>query len=144
MKIAAVTDDGITLSEHFGQATRYVVMTVVEDRVVNREERAKPACEHHHGADAHDGADAHEHHHDHAQAQESAHGTDTEDEGPDLHTRMTNVIADCEAVIVRGVPRPMYQHLVSTGIRPLITSIPAIDDAMDAYLAAAQSEQTAH
>jgi predicted Fe-Mo cluster-binding NifX family protein len=135
MKIAAVTDDGVTLSEHFGQATRYVVTTVVEGRVVSREERAKPACDHHHNAET---ESAH-HDHPHAETDDGGHL----DEGPDLHTRMTDVIADCEAVIARGVPRPMYNHLVGAGIRPLITCIETIDDALDAYLAAVASEQPA-
>ncbi|RME39883.1 MAG: dinitrogenase iron-molybdenum cofactor biosynthesis protein, partial [Thermoflexia bacterium] len=54
MKIAAVSDDGVTISPHFGRAPFYVVVTVEEGRIVGREVREKMghahfAGEHHHG-----------------------------------------------------------------------------------------------
>jgi len=42
MKIAAITDDGVTISQHFGRAPYYAVLTVEEGRVVRRELREKP------------------------------------------------------------------------------------------------------
>ena len=129
MKIAAVTDDGTTISRHFGSATYYVVSTVENGRVVRREQRQKPACEHHAGNHVHHDEAVHVEH-DHVNG----------DHSPDLHARMTDVIADCEAVVAGGIPRPMYQHLIGAGIRPLLTDIPAIDDAVAAYLAASPAE----
>jgi len=41
MKIAAVSDDGVTLSQHFGRAPLYVVVTVENGQVVDRETREK-------------------------------------------------------------------------------------------------------
>ena len=34
MKIAAVSDDGTTISQHFGRAPFYVVVTVEDGRIV--------------------------------------------------------------------------------------------------------------
>jgi predicted Fe-Mo cluster-binding NifX family protein len=41
MKIAAVSDDGTTISAHFGRAPFYVVVTVEDGRIVARETRDK-------------------------------------------------------------------------------------------------------
>jgi hypothetical protein len=41
MKIAAITDDGTTISQHFGRAPYYAVFTIEEDQIVNREMRDK-------------------------------------------------------------------------------------------------------
>ncbi len=121
MKIAAVTDDGTTVGRHFGQATGYVVYTVENGRIAGREVRAKPACAHSHG-------------HEHAEA---AHEEPAGNGGErDLHSQMTDVIADCEAVVARRIPPPMFRHLVATGIRPLVTDILLADDAINAFLAA--------
>ena len=41
MKIAAITDDGNTISQHFGRAQYYLVATVENGQIVNREMRNK-------------------------------------------------------------------------------------------------------
>ena len=41
MKIAAVTEDSITISQHFGRAPMYLVVTVEDGRIVSRETRDK-------------------------------------------------------------------------------------------------------
>ena len=38
-KIAAVSDDGVTISAHFGRAPIYVVVSVDEGKVLSRETR---------------------------------------------------------------------------------------------------------
>jgi len=37
MKIAAVSDDEITISQHFGRAPFYIVVTVEDGKIVNME-----------------------------------------------------------------------------------------------------------
>lgn len=123
MKIAVATDDGVSVGRHFGQATGYIVYTVSEGRVVGRELRAKPACDHHSGAEGGEASPSHD--------QEPA-GS----EGRDLHGEMTDVIADCEAVAAGAIPPPMVRHLVARGIRPLVTDITLADEAVSAFLAA--------
>ena len=41
MKIAVITDDGKTISQHFGRALHYQVLTIEEGKVVDREMRDK-------------------------------------------------------------------------------------------------------
>jgi len=41
MKIAAISDDGTTISQHFGRAPLYVVVTVEEGKIVGQETRDK-------------------------------------------------------------------------------------------------------
>jgi predicted Fe-Mo cluster-binding NifX family protein len=111
MKIAAVTDDGVTIHSHFGQAPYFQVLTIENNQIVAREQRAKPA--HQHGA--HD-----EHHH--------AAGGDTHAQG------MAAVIADCQVLLARGMGQPAYAALQAAGIQPILTVRETIDDAAQAYL----------
>jgi predicted Fe-Mo cluster-binding NifX family protein len=39
MKIAAITDDGKTISQHFGRAPYYLVVTVENGQIVDHTER---------------------------------------------------------------------------------------------------------
>ncbi|GAI71759.1 unnamed protein product, partial [marine sediment metagenome] len=41
MKIAAITEDGATISQHFGRAPLYVVATVENGEIINKETRDK-------------------------------------------------------------------------------------------------------
>ena len=41
MKIAAVSDDGTTISQHFGRAQYYVVVTVEDGQLTDHETRDK-------------------------------------------------------------------------------------------------------
>jgi predicted Fe-Mo cluster-binding NifX family protein len=52
MKIAAITEDGTTISQHFGRAPLYVVVTVEDGKIVNKETRNKAG--HHTFAAQHD------------------------------------------------------------------------------------------
>jgi len=80
MKIAAITEDGTTVSQHFGQAPLYVVTTVEEGRVVNKETRDKTG---HHSFVAH-----------HAElAPGEKHGYDAG--AQTRHASMAETIADC-------------------------------------------------
>ena len=44
MKIALITDDGKTISQHFGRAPYYLVVTIDEGKVIDRETREKIAA----------------------------------------------------------------------------------------------------
>ncbi len=113
MKIAAVTDDGVTIHSHFGQAPYYLVLTIENKQIVAREQRAKPAHNRH---------GAHEEH-DH-------HGT-----GGDTHAQgMAEVITDCQVLLARSMGQPAYAALQSVGIQPILTELQSINDAAYAYL----------
>jgi predicted Fe-Mo cluster-binding NifX family protein len=120
MKIAVVTEDGQTISQHFGRAPHYQVLTVEDGRIVDREMREKPGHNHF----------AHEPHEPHAPG--TAHGSGPQAES--RHARMAEVIADCEAILSGGMGSGAYYSLQARGIRPIVTEIASIDEAIMAYV----------
>ncbi len=123
MKIAAVSEDGVTISQHFGRAPFYVVVTVEDGKIVSREQRDKLG--HAHFAD---------------EPHEDAHGSDPRGHGFDpaaqnRHARMAAAIADCHVLLARGMGAGAYQSMAQAGVRPIVTDIPTIDEAVQAYLA---------
>jgi predicted Fe-Mo cluster-binding NifX family protein len=114
VKIALVTDDGHTVSAHFGRATAYAVVTVENGEIVARELRPKVAP-HGTAAAVHDDPPG------------QPHGT-----GPGAqsrHDQMAATIADCEVVICRGMGYGAYQRMTSNGIRPIVTDMRDVDEA---------------
>jgi len=119
MKIAAITDDGTTISQHFGRATHYLVATVEEGQIVERELRDKLGHVHFVN-EPHEGTPG------------QGHGM-----GPgahDRHGRMAAAIKDCEVILCRGMGMGAYQSMQSLGIKPVVTDIGLIDDAVMAYV----------
>ena len=123
MKIAIVSDDGTTISQHFGRAPFYVVIAVENGAIVSREKRDKLGH-------AHFSGEAHFH---------ETHGPDSKGHGFDAesqsrHQRMASPISDCEVLLARGMGAGAYESLRSLNIIPRITDIADIDDAVRAYL----------
>ena len=123
MKIAAVSDDGTTISQHFGRAPFYVVVTVENGNIISREKRDKLGH-------AHFAADSHS---------QEAHGSDSRGHGFDpesqsKHQRMASAISDCQVLLARGMGAGAYESLQSANIQPMVTDVSNIDDAVSAYL----------
>ncbi len=134
MKIAAVTNDGRSISAHFGRATGYLVLTVENGVVVEREMRDKTACNHsHHG---HDHGHDHDHDHDHSTPDQAINLTVPGTAQPvDNHSHATTIIADCDIVLSRGMGRGMHNNLQRVGVRAVLTDIVLIDEAVQAFIA---------
>jgi predicted Fe-Mo cluster-binding NifX family protein len=125
MKIAFVTDDGVTISQHFGRARYYEILTVEDGKVVSREQRDKMG----HTQFA---SQEHGDHHSSSSAQETRHGY-----GPDAddrHSRMATAIGDCQYLVVGGMGAGAYEAMKRSGIQPLVTDLEKIDDALTAHL----------
>jgi predicted Fe-Mo cluster-binding NifX family protein len=123
MKIAVVTEDRVTISQHFGRAPFYLVVTVEDGRIVSRETRDKLG-----------------HAQLSAQGGEAPHQTDPRGHGfdpaaQDRHTRMVTAIADCQVLLARGMGAGAYESMKQAGIRPIVTDLASIEDAIEAYLA---------
>lgn len=119
MKIAAVTDDGKTISQHFGRASHFLVVTIDNGAVVEQELRDKPG---------------------HQQFVNEPHNPESDRQGHGYgsgaghrHGRMAQVISDCEAVLCRGMGRGAYDGMREYGIRPVLTEIAEIEPAVLAY-----------
>jgi predicted Fe-Mo cluster-binding NifX family protein len=122
MKIAVVTEDGATISQHFGRAPFYQVVTVEDGKVVSREKRNKAG---HHTAGSHG---CHEDHSCH----DGKHGMDAASQAK--HAGMLANILDSQVLIAGGMGYGAYESLKSSGIEPIITDVESIDEAVKLYL----------
>jgi predicted Fe-Mo cluster-binding NifX family protein len=120
MKIAAITDDGRTISQHFGRAPYYLVATVENGAIVNREMRDKLGHAHF----------ANEPHEGDQPGQPHGFGPAAQNR----HVQMAEAIADCQALLCGGMGAGAYQSMVERGIKPVVTEIASIDDAVMAYV----------
>lgn len=128
MRIAAVSDDGKTISAHFGRARYYVVLEVEGGAIVSGETREKPGHHTFHQQHQHEP----EHRPDGAHAHGEGHGMGSG--AQERHRGMIEVIQDCGVVLARGMGRGAYLHMQQAGIRPIVTDIESIQDAVNAYL----------
>lgn len=122
MKIAVVTEDEVNISQHFGRAPYYTVVTVENGKIVSKERRDKRG---HHGGGAHD---CHEDHSCH----DEKHGMDAASQAK--HTGMLANILDSQVLIAGGMGYGAYESLKSSGIEPIITDSEKIDEALKLYL----------
>ena len=120
MKIAVITDDGRTISQHFGRAPYYLVATVENGTIVNREMRDKLGHAHF----------ANEPHEGDQPGQPHGFGPAAQNR----HVQMAEAIADCQALLCGGMGAGAYQSMVQRGIQPVVTEIASIDEAVMAYV----------
>ena len=116
-KVGLVTDDGKTISPHFGRAQLYLVYTIEDGKVTSKETRPK-AFHQAGGSEHHEGGG------DHHRGPEAAR----------MHGNMLSNVSDCEALIARGMGTPMYEAIVAAGITPFLTMEALADEAVEAYL----------
>ena len=119
MKIAAVSEDGTTISQHFGRAPYYVVLTIEGGRVVRKEKRDKSA---HHVAGQ-----------EHSTVAGQRHGFDTAAQS--THAGMMSNIADCQVVMAGGMGLGARESLKAAGIETVMTDVLNIDEAVNLYTA---------
>lgn len=120
MKIAVISEDGTTVSQHFGRAPYYVVVTAEDGEVVDKETRDKAG----HSSFAHQ----HQEHTD----EEGRHGFGAGAQS--RHTAMAEAIADCQVLITGGMGWGAYENMTSRGIETIVTDIKSIDEAVKLYL----------
>lgn len=120
MKIAVITDDGKTVSQHFGRAPYYLVCTIEDGKITTREQREKLGHNQFSGT-------GHEEHHG------ENHGMD--EEHHNRHAMMANSIADCQVLICGGMGMGAYESMRRLNIQPIVTDLSGIDEAVQAYLA---------
>jgi len=120
MKIAAISEDEITISQHFGRAPLYVVVTVEEGKIVSKETRPK-AGHHTFAAQQHPDLSPGE-----------RHGYDT---GAQVkHQSMAETISDCQVLLAGGMGWGAYESMQSYKIEPIVTDVKNIDEAVQLYL----------
>ena len=115
--VAAVTDDGTTISQHFGRAKYFEVLFVENGKVVKKERREKLGD---HNFAQHD-----EHHNQHSN---EGHGFDASSHNK--HESMAEAIKDCRFVLAHGMGAGAYQSMMQLNIKPIVTEIRTIDEAV--------------
>jgi predicted DNA-binding protein (UPF0251 family)/predicted Fe-Mo cluster-binding NifX family protein len=116
VKIAVVTEDEKTISQHFGMAPLYMVFTVEDGKITGKEKRAKMG--HGHGAGPHGGHEGHG----------GQHGFDAASQN--IHSGMAGAIKDCQAIITGGMGMGAYYSLKNFNIEPIVTDVRDIEEAV--------------
>ena len=115
MKIAVISDDRVTVSQHFGRAEMYVVLTIEDGQIVAEETRPKLG----HGAfmsQPHADLDAQGRHGFGAGAQSR-------------HEQMAEAINDCQVLIAGGMGWGAQESLQQLGIKVVVTDVEVARDA---------------
>ena len=118
MKIAFVTDDGQTISAHFGHARYFSFVTMQNGEVTSTEliERDLDGQHNHHH---------HEHEHGHGQGQGRGHG-----DGGFQAKFMP--LKGCDLLVARGMGEPAMNNARSMGADVILTDLKTIDDVLSA------------
>jgi predicted Fe-Mo cluster-binding NifX family protein len=119
-----------TISQHFGRAPYYLVFTLEDGQIVNKELRDKIG------------------HRQFAQS-DHAHDPESDPRGHGLgahadtkHARMIESIRDCQVIIVRGMGRGAYQAMEQADIRAFVTELGNAEDAVLAYASGSLANHT--
>jgi len=121
MKIAAITEDGTTISQHFGRAPLYLVVTVEDGKVTNKETRDKAG---HHTFAAHQHPET---------TPGEPHGYDAGAQS--RHASMAETIADCQVLLAGGMGWGAYESMKGRNIETIVTDVENIEEAVSLYLA---------
>lgn len=123
MKVAAITDDGKSISRHFGRAPYYMIYTIEEGKITHKEMVDKLGHNHFHSTEP-----SEEHEHDHSQG----HGMDSASH--ERHSGMATPIVGCKALICGGMGMGAYQSMKTLDIVPIVTDLTDLDQAVQAFI----------
>lgn len=121
MKIAAISDDEVSISRHFGRALYYVIVTIEDGKIIAKETRSKAG---HQTFAAHEPPKL---------APGERHGYDAGSHT--RHAAMAEVISECQVLLAGGMGWGAYEAMQGYGIEPIVTDVENIDEAVELYLA---------
>ncbi|HUP04708.1 MAG TPA: NifB/NifX family molybdenum-iron cluster-binding protein [Bryobacteraceae bacterium] len=115
MKIALPTNDGVSVSPHFGRSAGFLVFDVADGRINGQELRANSSCHSH---------------------EEGACGQHSAGEGEHSHAAILSALAGCDVVICAGMGWRAAEALRSAGVGEIIVAAPGpAGSLVTAYLA---------
>jgi predicted Fe-Mo cluster-binding NifX family protein len=144
VKVAVVSDNGTTVSQHFGSAQFFYVFTVDNGQIINKEKREKyhahtPGMHHHRQGDEISvaGSVNQDSISKNAGNRSNGHGMlhGFGNDSGNKHNAMIQNISDCQYLVSRGMGYGIYQHLENAKIKPIVTDIRVIEDAVNAVIA---------
>lgn len=121
MKIAIPTKDEKNVSEHFGGAPNFLVVTVEGKEIVSRETRKKPGHEEFAMKEEHPQT-----------GEKGRHGFGSV--ASKRHEEIKEIIKDCELVITGRIGLGAYTDMKNYGINVVVTDIKEIDKAVSLYI----------
>ena len=120
MKVAVITNNGETISRHFGKARSYLVVTVVDGEVVAQELRPKAS---------HENFAGHQHETpEPGQPRGYGHGSAAK------HRAMTETIGDCDFLIAGGMGQGAFASLQAVGIETVMTDERDVLEAIERFI----------
>lgn len=114
LKVAFPTEEGQTISRHFGRAPYFKVVTLQNSVETATELRGNPG-----------GVEDSHHAHDHGHDEDHQHG----------HGEKFALVADCQVLIGAGMGQPAYDQLQNMGLETFLTGEKLIVEALAKYLA---------
>ena len=125
MKIAVVTHDGETVSQHFGRAPYYKIYTVEEGVPVGVEMRRR-------GTGHFDPNVVKEKaHDDHVPADVRGHGYEAD--ARSKHASMATELSDCDVLVAGGMGRGAWESFLQAGLEVILTDMREINDVVNAW-----------
>ncbi|MCM8784975.1 MAG: NifB/NifX family molybdenum-iron cluster-binding protein [Candidatus Omnitrophica bacterium] len=109
MKIAIASDDGKTISSHFGRTKGFVIFEVEGKEIKGQKYLLNTFTGH-------------------------ARGLEDTGHEIDRHTPILNALKDCKAVISHGMGMRIYNDLKEAGIEVFVTEETDVKNAFDLYL----------
>jgi len=114
MKIGIASDNQVSIAQHFGRTKGFVIAEILDGQVKSKAYRENNFSHH-------SKSGSHDHNGEHGE-----HGHS--------HDSILEALKDCDVVIARGMGRRIYDDLRGAKIESIITDIPAVDDALTAYM----------
>ncbi|GBE27764.1 dinitrogenase iron-molybdenum cofactor [bacterium BMS3Bbin03] len=124
MKIALVTNDGETISQHFGRSRYYKIYTVADKKVANTEMRERGT-----GHFAQQPQPVHDEPHTDPMGR---HGYGAA--AGSRHGMMAAEISDCDILIAGGMGSGAYESFKAAGLEVILTDYDSIEEAVTGYI----------
>ena len=119
MKIAVATEEGKTISDHFGRSPYFAIFEIENGKIINQSMRQNTFTGHFRG------------HHEGHQHGEHHHGSGD----PHSHDSVAEGLGDCAVVISHGMGRRAWEDLRARGIEMIVTDETEVAKAVQMYLA---------
>ena len=128
MKIAIVTMDGNTVSQHFGRSPYYKILTIEDNQVTGEEMRRRGTG---HFAPQQQNAAPHHEEQTHSHP-EGKHGYGSDADMK--HASMAQEIGDCKVLVAGGMGQGAYESFKRAGLDVIMTNHQSINEVVDSYI----------
>ncbi len=126
MKIAIVTNNGSSVSQHFGRAPYYKIFEIEDLKIKKTSLRERRT--------GHFAPGGIQHNHGHKDSHESTGGHGYGKDAQKSHASMVEELADCQVLIAGGMGMGAYENFRLTGLEVILTNYQDIEDVVETYI----------